>query len=103
MSLWTWILVASVACFALKYAGNVIPSRVLTNQRFAQVAALVTVGLLAAMVTVQTFGGTRGLVVDARIASLAVAAVALMLRAPFVLVVFLGALVAAGVRLLGWG
>lgn len=103
MNLWLWVLVASAACFALKYAGNVIPARILTNPRFAQVAALVTVGLLAAMVTVQTFGGSGGLVVDARVAALAAAAVLLVLRAPFVVVVLVGAVVAAGVRALGWG
>jgi hypothetical protein len=52
---------------------------------------------------VQTFttaGGT--FVVDARAGALAVALVALALRAPFLLVVVLAAATAAGLRALGW-
>lgn len=103
MNLWVWIVAATVVCFALKFAGNVVPGHVLTNPRFAQVAGMVTVGLLAAMVVVQTFDGGGRLVLDARVTALGVAAVALLLRAPFIVVVFLGAAAAAGVRALGWG
>lgn len=103
MTMWAWVLAASAACFAFKFAGNVVPGKVLTNARFAQVAGLVTVGLLAAMVLLQTFAGQRGLVIDARLAALVAAAVALMFRAPFILVVVIGAVAAAGVRLLGVG
>jgi branched chain amino acid efflux pump len=45
----------------------------------------------------------RGLTLDARAAGLAVAVVALLLRAPFLVVVVLAAATAAGLRYLGWG
>jgi hypothetical protein len=61
------------------------------------------VALLASLVVVQTLGGPAGtLVIDARVAAVVVAVVALLLRAPFILVVALGAVVAAGLRALGW-
>lgn len=103
MSTWGWILIAAAACFALKYAGSVVPDRVLTNRRFAHVAGMITVGLLAAMVAMQTFAGDDGLVLDARLAALAAAAVALLCRCPFIVVVLIGAVVAAGVRAVGIG
>ena len=64
---------------------------------------MLPVALLAALVAVQTFTTTGGtFVVDARAGALAVALVALALRAPFLLVVVLAAATAAGLRALGW-
>lgn len=103
MTVWGWLVAATAICFAFKVAGQVVPAQVLRNPRFAQVAGIVTVGLLAAMVMVQSFDGGGVLVLDARLAALAVAAVALLLRAPFIAVVLLGAAAAAAVRALGWG
>ena len=60
-----------------------------------------TVGLLAALVVTQTFATGGSLVVDARLAAVAVAAVALWRKAPFIVVVLLGALTAAALRALG--
>jgi hypothetical protein len=60
--------------------------------------------MLAALVATQTLGGPDGtLVVDARVAAVGVAVVALLLRAPFIVVVVLGAVTAAALRALGWG
>jgi hypothetical protein len=60
--------------------------------------------MLAALVATQTFGGPNGtLVVDARLVAVGVAVVALILRAPFLVVVLLGAVTAAGLRALGSG
>lgn len=103
MSLWFWVLLASAICLAMKLAGYLVPSRVLENPRVAHTAAMVTCGLLAALVVTQTFASGSALVIDARLAAIAVAAIALVLRAPFIVVVVLGALAAAGVRALGWG
>ena len=64
---------------------------------------LLPVSLLAGLVAVQTFGAPGGrLVLDARVAGLAAAAVALLLRAPFLVVILVAAAVAAGLRALGW-
>jgi hypothetical protein len=60
------------------------------------------VALLAALVAVQTFAQGQALVVDARVAGLAAAVVALLLRAPFLVVIIVAAVTAAGLRALGW-
>ena len=55
------------------------------------------------MVVVQTFAASGGgLSVDARVFGLGAAVLALVLRAPFIVVVVVGAAVAAGLRALGW-
>ena len=56
--------------------------------------------LLTALIGVQVFASGSQLVVDARLAGLAAATVALLLRAPFIVVVFVAAATAAVVRLL---
>ncbi len=101
--LWTTVLLASVACFALKLAGHLVPEHWLADERVQRTSALVTVALLASLVVVQTVGDGQAVVLDARVPALAVAAVALALRAPFVVVVVLAAGAAAGLRALGWG
>lgn len=98
---WVGVLAAAAVCFATKLAGHRVPEHWLAHPRVARVAALVTVALLAALVAVQAFTSAGELVLDARLAALAVAAVALALRAPFVVVVVLAAVVAAGLRALG--
>ncbi|MBD8079254.1 AzlD domain-containing protein [Cellulosimicrobium arenosum] len=102
-TVWAVVLVASVLCFALKLAGHLLPEHWLADERVSRTAALVTAALLAALVAVQTVATGQTLVVDARLPALAVAALALALRAPFLVVVVLAAATAAGLRLLGWG
>jgi hypothetical protein len=99
MSTWTAVLLASLGCFALKLLGWVLPSSALDNERVRRAAMALPVALLAGLVMVQTFGVSRALDVDARAAGLAVAAAAVLLRAPFLVVVFLAALTAALLRL----
>lgn len=100
MTGWAAVLAACAACFALKLAGHLVPPAWLDRPRPARMAALVTVALLAALVAVQSTADGRDVVLDARVAALGVAAVALWLRAPFLLVVVLAAAVAAGLRAL---
>jgi hypothetical protein len=57
--------------------------------------------LLATLVATQTFSTGRQLVLDARAAGLVVAALAQMLRAPFLVVVAAAAATTAVLRLLG--
>jgi len=101
--LWVTVLVASAASFALKLAGHLVPEHWLATDRVQRSSALVTVALLVSLVVVQTVADGQAVVVDARLPALAVAAVALALRAPFVVVVVLAAAAAAGLRALGWG
>lgn len=99
-AMWGAVIGASVVCFVIKYVGYRLPEHWLAQPRVARTAALVTVALLAALVAVQTFTTGGEIVVDARLAALAVAAVALVLRAPFIVVVLLAAATAAGIRAL---
>lgn len=101
--LWVTVLVASVASFALKFAGHLVPEHWLATERVQRTSTLVTVALLVSLVVVQTFADGQSVAVDARVPALAVAALALALRAPFILVVVLAAAAAAGLRALGWG
>lgn len=101
--LWATVLVASLASFALKLAGHLVPEHWLATDRVQRTSSLVTVALLVSLVVVQTFTDGQSLAVDARVPALAVAAVALAWRAPFVVVVVLAAATAAGLRALGWG
>jgi hypothetical protein len=103
LGLWLAILAAAVLVGALKLAGHLIPHRLLDDARVARTAGLVTVALLSALVAVQTATTGRTLVLDARAPALAVAALALVLRAPFIVVIVLAALTAAALRLAGWG
>jgi len=100
---WVLILVASAGCFAIKFAGHLLPTERLTDPRVVRASGLVTVCLLSALVAVQTLAHGRVVVLDARVPALAVAAVALLLRAPFVAVVLAAAATAAALRALGWG
>lgn len=99
MSPWSWILLASAVAFATKFAGFLVPPRWLDAPRARRAAAALTVGLLASLTAVNTFAHGQSLAVDARLAALLAAAVALALRAPFLLVVVLGALAAALARM----
>lgn len=97
--LWVAVLVASLGCYALKLAGLSVPERVLARPAVQRVADLVPVVLLAALVAVQTLATGDRLVLDARVAGLAVGLAALLLRAPFLVVVAAAAVTAALVRL----
>jgi hypothetical protein len=101
LAVWWAVLAASVVVLATKVLGHVVPERVLARPRVTRTAALVTAALLAALVAVQSGTTDGALVLDARVAALVVAAIALLLRAPFVLVVLLAAATAAGLRWLG--
>lgn len=107
MSAYVWVWVAIVAAGLLawltKLLGHVVPERIVENPRVHRIAAYVTVTLLMALAAVQAFTSGGHLVADSRIAAMAVAVVALVLRAPFLVVVVLAAATAAVLRLLGWG
>lgn len=101
--MWGAIVLAGVLAFATKYAGHAVPESWLANPRVHRIAAFITVALLAALFAVQGFTSGSSLVIDARVVAVAGAAVMLWLRAPFIVVVFGAAAIAAGLRLLGWG
>ncbi|WP_425491568.1 AzlD domain-containing protein [Kineococcus aurantiacus] len=103
VNFWIAVLAAGVVSFLLKFAGYVVPAGPLEEPRVRRVTAVLPAALLASLVVLQTFSTGRDLVLDARAAGLVVAVVALVCRAPFIVVVVLAAATAAGLRALGWG
>ena len=98
--IWAGVLVASASCYALKLAGLSLPERWLQDSSVQRTVPLIPIALLAALVGTQTFSTGQHLVLDVRAAALAVAIVAVLLRAPFLVVVAAAALTAALLRLL---
>ncbi|MFF9037674.1 AzlD domain-containing protein [Streptomyces sp. NPDC014892] len=98
MNVWIAVVVTAVGCYAVKLIGLLVPEGVLERPLVQRLAALLPVALLAALTAQQTFADGHDLVVDARAAGLAAAAVALLLRAPFLVVVAAAVLVTAGAR-----
>ncbi|MFI9378121.1 AzlD domain-containing protein [Streptomyces parvulus] len=101
MNVWIAIIATAVGCYAVKLAGLLVPAGALERPLVRRLAALLPVALLAALTAQQTFADGQALVVDARATGVAAAAVALVLRAPFLVVVAAAVLVTAGVRALG--
>ena len=102
MTLWMWLLLSCLLAYAWKLLGYLVPASVLRDPRMSRIAGTMTIGLLASLTIVNTVASGQTLVLDARLGALAAAGVALMLRAPFLVVVLAGAGAAAGLRLLGW-
>jgi len=98
--MWTAVLVAGVGCYLIKLAGLSVPPRVLEQPLVERIADLLPVALLSALIGVQVLTTGHELTIDARLAGLAAAVVALLLRAPFIVVVAVAAGTAAVLRLL---
>lgn len=98
---WLAILGCAAGCYLLKLAGLAVPGHVLERPAVRRIADTLPVALLAALVAVQVFAPHEGhgIALDARVAGVAAAAVALLLRAPFLVVVLVAALTAALLRL----
>lgn len=97
-----WLLLACLFAYAWKLMGYLVPASLLRNPRMSRVAGTMTIGLLASLTIVNTVASGQALVLDARLGALAAAGVALLLRAPFLVVVLAGAGAAALLRLAGW-
>lgn len=100
MSLWGWIVVACALSYATKLLGFLVPERWLSSPRMTGVAGALTIGLLTSLTMVNAVTSGQQLAVDARLGSLVAAALALSLRAPYLVVVLVGALAAALLRML---
>jgi uncharacterized membrane protein len=100
MSRWELVVATIAGCYLLKLAGYLVPARVLDHPRMRRLVELLPVALLAALVVVEAVANGRHYDVDgARLAGVAVGAVAIWRRAPFVVVIVLAALTAALLRL----
>ncbi|MCZ2810261.1 MULTISPECIES: AzlD domain-containing protein [unclassified Modestobacter] len=88
-TLWAVVLAGSLGCYLLKLAGLSVPAAWVERPWVTRVVEFVPAALLAALVAVQAATSGPDLVVDGRLVGLAVAAVALALRAPFIVVLVL--------------
>ncbi|MGW4162276.1 AzlD domain-containing protein [Streptomyces sp. NPDC004788] len=100
MNVWLAIALTAAGCYLVKLLGLLVPADTLERPLVQKLAALVPVALLAALTAQQTFSAQGTLTLDARAAGLGAAAVALLLRAPFLVVVGAAVVVTAGVRAL---
>ncbi|MFD2090773.1 AzlD domain-containing protein [Blastococcus deserti] len=99
-ALWAAVLAGSIGCYLLKLAGLSVPASWVEQPWVARVVDFVPAALLAALVAVQTLSSGQQLVVDGRLAGVLVAAIALALRAPFIVVLVLAGVAGALVHVL---
>ncbi|MCP3987460.1 MAG: AzlD domain-containing protein [Actinomycetia bacterium] len=98
----TTLLLLAAGTYALKAAGPLVLGGDRSLPKIVQhLALLLPAALLAALVATSTFIDDQRWFVDARLAGLAAAAIALWQRMPFVVVVLAAAATTATVRALG--
>jgi branched chain amino acid efflux pump len=98
---WVTVLVVGLATMAVKAAGPLLVGTRTLPPRLQTALEHLAPALLAALVVTQAVGGDNGgFAIDARLAGLAAGAVALILRAPLLVVITAAAVTAALVRLL---
>lgn len=100
--MWASILIASFGTYFEKLLGYLLPQRMLERETIRRLTGLLPISLLAALVAVQTFVFNQSLLIDARLIGLGIAVVALLMRAPFLVVIIAAAAGTALVRWLGW-
>jgi branched-subunit amino acid transport protein len=94
------LLLLAGGTFALKSAGPLFLGSRPLPIRVQQVVDLLPSALLAALAIVSTVGDGQSIVIDARVAGMIAAAVALWRRAPFVAVIVVASATTALVRLM---
>jgi len=98
-----WIVIGllAVGTAAIKGAGPLVLGDRPLPQRAVGVVALIAPAVVSALVIYETFADSPdGIVVDARVAGLAAAGLALLARLPMIVVIVIAAAVTAGVRAL---
>jgi hypothetical protein len=88
-ALWATVIAGSLGCYLLKLAGLSVPAAWVEQAWVARIVDFVPAALLAALVAAQAVAAGNDLVLDGRLVGLAVAALALALRAPFIVVLVL--------------
>ena len=94
-ALWVVLGCTSALCFSIKLIGHSVPERWLAHARLQRINALIPIALLSALVVAEGLVTKTHIVLDHRLAGLGVAFVALLLRAPFPVVVVAAALTSA--------
>ena len=95
---WALVLLLAAAAYSFKVIGLIVSGRRQLPRRLERCLALIPAALIAALIVNDTFADGKDLVLDARAAGVATAAVAAWRRAPLIVVIVLGAVVTAAVR-----
>jgi branched-subunit amino acid transport protein len=101
-AVWISVIVVGLATMVIKAAGPLLLARRTPPRRVQAALEHLAPALLAALVVTQALGGSNGgFAIDARLAGLAAATAALLLRLPLLVVITVAAVTAALVRLVG--
>jgi branched-subunit amino acid transport protein len=95
---WMAVVVVGAATIAFKAAGPVFAGERQLPTSASRVVDLLAPALLAALVATQAFSSDESFVIDERGAGLLAGAVAVLLRAPLLVVIVVAAVTAAGLR-----
>jgi len=98
---WTGVLALCAAAYVLKAAGLFAAARAGSHTASDGRLELLVVPVIAALILIQTVGGDRAIVLDARLPAVAVAALLVWRRAPILVIVLAAAGTAALLRLAG--
>jgi branched-subunit amino acid transport protein len=95
---WTVVVVVGLATIAIKSLGPLAMGGRPLPAKLNDAVVLLAPALLAALVAINTVGGDRELIIDARLPGVLAAAVAIKLRAPVLIVIVVAAVITASVR-----
>ena len=95
------IIAASALVFSWKLFGWLVPEKLITDS-VRQISERITIALLAGLVVMQSVTSSGAWQFDARLPALAVGALLLVLRAPFIAVVLAAGATATLIRALGF-
>ncbi|MCA1572834.1 MAG: AzlD domain-containing protein [Chloroflexi bacterium] len=98
---WMIVLAVGVGTIAIKAAGPVLLGGRPLPERVQRIVAMLAPALLAALVATAALASGQQLVLDARVIGLGAAAVALLMRAPILVVVVIAGVAASVARLAG--
>jgi hypothetical protein len=99
-AVWVTIAGLTVGGFLIKASGPLLLGGRTPSERALGVIVLVAPAVLTSLVVYQTFGGhPTGLTIDARVAGLAAAGVAIAARLPIIAIIVVAAVVTALTRL----
>ena len=100
MSSWLLVGIVGAGTVALNGIGPLLLGGRQLLERLTGVVSLLAPTLPAALIVTQTFASGTALVVDARVAGVAAAVIAIVLRAPILVVIAVAAVAAAATRAL---
>jgi branched-subunit amino acid transport protein len=99
-TVWTVVLLVGVFTIAFKAAGPVLLGGRTLPPRIVDAFELLAPALFAALIVTQAVGGDEEIVLDSRLVGVGAGLVAILLRAPLIVVIVVAALATALARLL---